>query len=224
MATITLTEFLLRMRRLGNYPSSGSNHPASPISDSFLTDCVNNAISDYCDILDARWQGYRDTQTTLALVANTATKALPTDFRTAQAVDVMDAGYYRPLKRLQNGRTYPFQTANGIPIGYMLINTNLEFFPTPDQVYTVRLRYLPQAPVLTSGGGVTSLDVPNRWERYIVQLALLEVDQQQERSIQDRLTVIAKLEAAVTAAAGDRNVAEPEYIPVPGDRAGCFLP
>ena len=223
MATITLTEFLLRMRRLGNYPSSGTNHPASPISDTFLTDCLNNAISDYSDILDARWQGYRDTQATLATVANTATKALPTDLRTALAVDILEAGYYRPLKRLQNGRTYPFQAAAGIPIGYMLIGANLEFFPTPDAVYTVRVRYIPQATVLSSGG-TTSMDIPNRWERYVVQLALLEVDQQQERSIQDRLSVIAKLEAAVTAAAGDRNVAEPEYIPVPGDRAGWFLP
>ena len=35
---------------------------------------LNNAISDYSDILDARWQGYRDTQATLSLVAGTATK------------------------------------------------------------------------------------------------------------------------------------------------------
>lgn len=223
MATITHTEFLARMRRLGNYPNTG-NHPASPVSDTFLTDCLNDAISDYCDILDARWEGYRDTTGTVTTTANAATKALPTDCKTLLAVDILDAGEYRPLRRLEIERTYQFQGTTGIPQGYMVVGVNFEFFPTPDQAYTVRVRYVPQPPVLSASVSPTSMDVPNRWERYIIRMALLAVDEQQERSIQDRLAIIAKLEAAVTLAAGDRNVAEPEYIPYPGEGVALVFP
>jgi hypothetical protein len=219
MATITHTEFLARMRRLGNYPNTG-NHPQSPISDTFLTDALNDAVGDYCDILDARWAGYRDTTGTITTTANVATKALPTDVRTIRAVDILVGGNYQPLSRIEVGRTYQFQGQAGQPACYMDVAAGLEFFPTPDQAYTIRVRYTPQPPVLAASAGsgvVTSMDVPNRWDRYIVRMALLAVDEQQEKSIQDRMAIIARLELAVTNAAGDRNVAEPEYIPFPGE-------
>lgn len=225
MSAFTLTQLLARVRRKGNYPNTGNN-PASPISDTFLTEEINGGIADYETLLDQRWEGYRDKTTPtsgmgeVVTVASVATVALPTDFLRLQAADILWSGVYRPLRRLTIARAYPYQLTTDIPDGYMLVGSSFELFPTPNGVYRLRLRYMPVTTVLVTGAD--SITIPNGWERYIVELALLAADQQQQRSIQDRATVLARLEAAIIAAAGDRNVAEPEQIPFPGESDGFF--
>lgn len=215
MPAFTLTALLARTRRKGNYPNTG-NHPASPISDTFLTEELNGGIADYEKILDHRWEGFRDKTGTVSTVANTATAALPADFKTLRGKPFIVSGD-QPcvLRRLTADMTHRYYSQRERPIGYMLTGSNLEFFPTPDAVYTVNLRYTPTTTVLVSGSD--SITVPNGWERYFIELALLAADQQQQRSVQDRLTILARLEAEVVDAAGERNNAEPEYIPFPGE-------
>ena len=215
MPAFSLTALLARVRRKGNYPNTG-NHPASPISDTFLTEELNGGIADYEKILDHRWEGYRDTTGTIATVASTATVALPATFKTLRGKPyIISAGRPCVLRRLTADMTHRFYGQNEQPVGYMLTGANMELFPTPNAIYTVNLRYTPTTTVLVSGSD--SITVPNGWERYFIELALLAADQQQMRSIQDRQAILARLEAEVVDAAGERNNAEPEYIPFPSD-------
>lgn len=215
MPAFTLTQLLARLRRKGNYPNTG-NHPASPISDTFLTEELNGGIAEYENILDLRWEGYRDKTGTVATVANTATAALPSDFKTLRSRPwIANGDVPWTLRRLNPDQVHAYYNQRAIPTGYMIVGSNFEFFPTPNAVYTVNLRYVPSSTVLVSGSD--SITIPNGWERYPIELALLAVDQQQQRSIQDRMGVLQRLEAEVIAAAADRNVAEPEYIPFPGE-------
>ena len=215
MPAFSLTALLARVRRKGNYPNTG-NHPASPISDTFLTEELNGGIADYEKILDHRWEGYRDKTGTIATVANTATAALLSDFKTMRGRPwILNGGTPQTLTRLNADQIHRFYGQKDIPAGYMLTGANMEFFPTPNAVYTVNLRYTPTTTVLVSGSD--SITVPNGWERYFIELALLAADQQQMRSIQDRQAILARLEAEVVDAAGERNNAEPEYIPFPSD-------
>lgn len=215
MPAFTLTNLLARLRRKGNYPNTG-NHPASPISDTFLTEELNGGIAEYENILDLRWEGYRDKTGTVATVANTATAALPSDFKTLRSRPwIANGDVPWTLRRLNPDQVHAYYNRRDIPTGYMIVGGNFEFFPTPNAVYTVNLRYVPSSTVLVSGSD--SITIPNGWERYPIELALLAVDQQQQRSIQDRMGVLQRLEAEVIAAAADRNVAEPEYIPFPGE-------
>ena len=221
MPAFTLTNLLLRLRRKGNYPNTGNN-PASPISDTFLTEELNGGIAEYENILDLRWEGYRDKTGTVATVANTATAALPTDFKTLRSRPwIANGGIPWILNRLNPDQVHPYYNQRDIPTGYMIVGANLEFFPTPNAVYTVNLRYVPSSTVLVSGSD--SITIPNGWERYVIEIALLAVDQQQMRSVQDRLAILQRLEAEVIAAAADRNVAEPEYIPFPGEGDRRYL-
>lgn len=222
MPSFTLTNLLARLRRKGNYPNTG-NHPASPISDTFLTEELNAAIGEYENILDDRWEGYRDKTGTVNTVANTATVALPADFKRLRSRPWIASGDVPcPLHRLNADQTHVFYNQRDRPCGYLFSGANLELFATPNAVYTINLRYTPTATVLSSGSDTIS--IPNGWERYVIDLALLAVDQQQQRSVQDRLGILERLRQEVVDAAGDRNVAEPEVIPFPWEGREMVLP
>lgn len=222
MPSFTLTALLERLRRKGNYPNTG-NHPASPISDTFLTEEVNGAIAEYQNILDLRWEGYRDKKGTVTTTINVAEVALPTDLKTLRSRPWLSLGdSVHTLRRLNPDQVHPFYNQRDLPRGYMVVDQNFELFPTPNAVYTLNLRYVPTATVLVSGSDTIS--IPNGWERYVIEVALLAVDQQQQRSIQDRMAVLQRLEAEVIAAAADRNVAEPEVIPFTHEGRGWMLP
>lgn len=222
MPAFTLTQLLARLRRKGNYPNTG-NHPASPISDTFLTEELNCAIGEYENILDECWEGYRDKTGTVVTVANTATAALPTDLKSLRAKPWIASGDQPwELVRLNPDQIHVFYNQRDIPRGYLITGGNFELFPTPNAVYTINLRYTPTSTVLASGSD--SITIPNGWERYVIDLALLAVDQQQMRSVQDRLAILERLRAEVKSAASSRNVAEPEMIPFPWEGQGLFLP
>lgn len=222
MPAFTLTNLLARMRRKGNYPNTG-NHPASPVSDTFFTEELNGAIAEYQGVLDRCWEGYRDKTGSINTVANTATAALPADFKTLRARPyIVSGGQPFILHRLNADQIHVFYNQRDIPRGYMLTGDNMEFFATPNAVYAVNLRYTPTSTVLASGSD--SITIPNGWERFVIDLALLPVDQQQNRSVQDRLTILQRLEAEVVTTAADRDAGGPEYIPFPGESYGAVFP
>lgn len=215
MTAITLATFRSRMRTLGDYPNS------SVFTDAFLNDQINDAVGQYVDLLDSTWEGYRDTLTTLVTVASTATVSLPADFHRARAVDILVDGRYAPLRRLTLRQTYGYDIQNARPVGYMLRGALIECFPTPDAIYTIRLRYTPAATVMSSDSD--SIDIPNGWENFIVHTALLKLDEREGRDLGERMAVIERYRLRIQAAAEDRDVAEPEYIPVPGEEQEWYL-
>lgn len=210
MATLTLATLIARVRQLGDYENS------TVFTSAVITPWVNEAIGEYCDLLDEHFDGYRDTSGVANTIANVATVALPADFLKARAIDLLYSGSYTRLRRFQPGaQTLGYDATKGRPVGYLHVGTNLELFPTPDAVYTVRLRYVPSAPVLVADGD--SIDVPNGWEAMIVHSALLRCDQREERPTSERLAAIDRARARIMRAADNRNVAEPVYIPFPDE-------
>lgn len=210
MATITLATLIARIRRLGAYERSTVFTPT------FITERINSALGEYADLLDERWEGYRDTTGTVATVSGTATVALPADFLKARAIDLLDGTVYRALTRLQIKQTYGY-TSTGKPTGYLHVGANLELFPTPNAVYTIRLRYVPTITVLVADAD--TIDVPNGWEDFIIHTALLGMDEREERDTNGRLAIIERAKQRIIRAAEDRNTAEPEYVPYPGEES-----
>ena len=208
MTAITLATFRSRIRTLGDYLSSAK------FTDAFVNECVNDAIGEYCDLLDSVWEGYRDTVGTVVTVAGTATVALPSNFLKARAIDLLDAGRYVALTRLQMRETYGYDATTGKPVGYIVRGNLAELFPTPNAVYTIRLRYVPAASVLADDAD--SIDIPNGWETFIVHTAILRLDQREQRPIGERLAVIDRVRQRIIGAASQRNVAGPELLRLPG--------
>ena len=208
MAVFTLATLRTSFRTLGGYSNSRT------ITDALILEWLNKAIGAYCDLLDKTHEGYRDKTGTVATVAGTATAALPADFLKAKAVDILLSGEYVPLRRFSIRQTYGF-TDRGEPVGYLTVGANLELFPTPDAIYTLRLRYVPTATVLALDAD--SITVPNGWEGFILESALLNADKKQERPLGDRKASIAEERQRIVDAAEGRNQAEPEYLVPHGD-------
>lgn len=208
MTAITLATLRTRARQLGDYENS------TVFTDAVMTPWVNEAIGDYFDLLDEHFDGYRDTTGTVTTTASVATVALPAAFLKARAIDILDGGTYRQLRRFQPGpQALGFDQATGRPVGYLHVGTNLELFPTPDAAYTIRLRYVPAMTALSADGD--SIDVPNGWEGFIVHSILLRCDEREERPLGDRLAAIDRYRARIVRASQNRNTAEPAYLPMP---------
>lgn len=209
MSAFTLEELIEEVRELGDVPNS------SVFTDAFITKQLNKSIGRYCDILDATHEGYRDTTAAGVTVANTATVALPSGFLRMKAVDILVDGKYQPLRRFTGRMTYGFDNQTDRPVGYLVRASVVELFPTPNAVYTLRFRYTPEASKLSDLSD--SIDIPNGWEAFVIYGALLTCGIREERPLGEWMAVTQQTEAAIRAAAENRNDSEPEYIPMPGE-------
>jgi hypothetical protein len=214
MTAITLAQFITRARQLGDYAEDDG-----VFTDAVMTPWVNEALGDYCAILDKHHAGYRDKSGTVSTIANTATVALPADFLKLRAIDLSYGGKWGDLDRWTPETARSF-TSTGTPVAYLRVGANLELFPTPDAVYSIRLRYVPTPTVLTSGSD--SIDVPAGWEGFIVQSILLNCDIREERPLGDRKDSIAIKRAIITDASAGNDTSKPTYLPFPWERKRAF--
>jgi len=210
MTAITLETLRDRIRRIGDYENS------AVFTNAFLNEQINDAIGEYCDMLDETWEGYRDlTSANIPTVAGTATVAMPAGLLRLRAFDIQLNGSWYPLTRLTIKQTYGYDSSKGQPIGYMAQGATIELFPTPDAVYQTRVRYVPAATVLALDAD--TFDFPNGWEKFVIYTVLAVLDDREERDNRGRLAVAAQIRDRVRAAAGERQSAEPEYVPLPGE-------
>jgi len=90
------------------------------------------------------------TSTTLTTVADTATVAVPSDFREARALILQSSPNvileYRTTQTLEDRYK---DGANGKPASYTMIGDTFKFGPTPDAVYSVTLEYYAAIPALS---------------------------------------------------------------------------
>lgn len=208
MTAITLATLRTRARQLGDYENS------TVFTDAVMTPWVNEAIGDYFDILDEHFDGYRDTTGSLSTTAGAANVALPAGMLKLRSVEIQIGGRYQMLRRFQpGGQSLGYDESTGQPVGYLHVGTSLELFPTPDAVYPMRLRYVPEMTPLAADGD--SIDVPNGWEGFIVHSILLRCDQREERPLSDRLAAIDRYRSRIVRASQNRNTAEPVYLPMP---------
>lgn len=213
MTSFSASTLIDRARKLGNYENSGV------FTDEFLLPWVSAAHGDYCDMLDAEWEGYRDTSTTSTTVAGTATLAMPNGLHKLRGLHVQRDGVYYALERFEPSRqVLGYDLATGAPRGYLEVGTSIEFFPTPDAAYTVRWRYVPAATAITSLSD--TIDVPNGWEEFHILSICLRCDEREERSLTDRFAALDRVRARVRVAASQRNTAGPRYVPFPREGGG----
>ena len=208
MTAITLATLRTRARQLGDYENS------TVFTDAAMTPWVNEAIGDYFDILDEHFDGYRDTTGSLSTTAGFANVSLPAGMLKLRSVEIQIGGRYQMLRRFQpGGQALGYDGSTGQPVGYLHVGTALELFPTPDAVYPMRLRYVPEMAPLSLDAD--SIDVPNGWEGFIVHSILLRCDEREERSLGDRLAAIDRYRSRIVRASQNRNTAEPAYLPMP---------
>lgn len=122
---------------------------SSFVSDAEVLDYLNNSYARLYNILVTKDEDYYSTTGTISLVSGTISYALPTDVFKIQAVEFqLGTNQYVTLKPYNEAEKNVLLNAGNIPSG------------------TVRVRYIPQPTIYSSGS--TAIDGISGWEEFIV--------------------------------------------------------
>jgi hypothetical protein len=141
-------------------------------SSTAMLDLLKTACSELAAIVGERAsEMYFATTGTVSTVASTATVALPANFS--------------DLLRI----TWPnaWNSDECAAVFYTIEGSNLRFFPTPDAVYTVNLRYTTGLYPASTAATFTGRD---GWDQWIALYTCVLVRARQQRSAQDFMTLL----------------------------------
>lgn len=143
-----------------------------------LIDYVNGSIAEWVDeVRGTTWNGtYSRSKASITTTGNQQTYKLPPDFLTLLSVDVFVSGANAPMisaiayqeeeRNAFNNYPVMFGWSVSNPIFYQIQGDYISFIPVPQGTYSVRLNYVPTAPVLSDPDD--DIDSINGWEEFIV--------------------------------------------------------
>lgn len=125
------------------------------VTDEEINDLINEASTENWDLLvSCAPPDYYSSSTDVPVVAGTSVYSLPSDFYRLRGVQVLEGtDEYRPLGPVQDA--------------------DIQRFRAPNTTATVRLRYIPSAPLLTDDAH--TFDGVNGWEELIVLNAAIDI-------------------------------------------------
>lgn len=140
------------------------------------------------------------------------TVQLPPDFYELRKLEIADpssrTGWTR-LRKIDLDVTHLYATLFGKRYRYRLQGESIYLVPTPQAVETLRLWYLPCAPVLVNDSD--TFDGVNGYEELVFQLVMRKCKVRQEQDTSEADREIARLEARINSAADGRD-AEPFFL------------
>lgn len=203
MSASTLADIRSEIRFRGDYQN------VRKFPDDDVNKVIQKGFQAFWQIVADVHEGYWDTQGNVTTTANVAYVALPSDCWRVQGVDRLDGGEYNELLQvgLSDRNKYGSTTSN--PLAYRLTARGLDLYPTPDAAYTLRVMYTPTAPSLVES---QPREWFNGWEEFVIEYALLKLDERERRPLGDRLKALEMMEAQVRGGAIERRSQEPEYL------------
>lgn len=204
--TRTLIQLRTSVQIRGGYETS------QDITTTVLNDIINEAIAELYDIIVAKWADYYTVlSSNIAIVANTASYAIPTDFYKLRKVEILISGSdFRKLYPHDLDVAHRY-TSTGLSQAYRyrLQAGNLVLVPTPTVAGTMRIYYIPFAARLTSDSD--TFDGINNYEELVIQLALKRCKAREELDTSDIEREIERLSQRVRQSSDGRD-AEPFYL------------
>lgn len=132
-----------------------------------ITQWINDAIQQAA----ARADYYIDEATLdFSTVAGTSTYPQPTDLGTDRSLHFTGTDQTGELTSVGLRTLDRSVASSGVPRFYALSGSNLQLYPTPDNVYTLELRYWKQPALLANPGDTTT--IPDRYDDMLVYHAL----------------------------------------------------
>jgi hypothetical protein len=175
----------------------------------YLNTEIQTAFNHFWRIVDEAHQGWWDTDGTVSTVSAQAYVALPTEAKAVKAIDRLDGGDYKELRQISMSERNRFGRSRGEPVAYRLSARGAELYPTPNDIYTLRVTYTPRPPTLDED---TTREWYEGWEDYVIEKTLLELDSREQRPLNDRLIKLGEAEKALRASSNARRQQEPEYL------------
>ena len=203
--TQTLATLLTTLRERGD----ARNTVRFP--DSYLTKELQAAFASGYQLIVEQNSGFFDQFDTVSTVAHQAFVALPAGpppCWLVRAVDVLIGTEYTPVTRIGIKDRLRYGSTEGRPVGRRLTARGIDLYPTPDQVYTLRVLNTPAAPTLDT----TAREYYNGWEDYTLFKALTVLYKNQGRDASHWKEELAEARALVISGAAERDSSGPEYL------------
>lgn len=197
----TLTQLIAAVQTLGKYENSRD------MTSAVITQFLNEAIAETYDILVEKWADYYLSSSTVAVVANTDTYALPATFYKLRKVEILLSGTrYAKLYPHDLDVAHRYTTVNGKAYRYRLQAGNIVFVPMPAASETVRLWFIPAFTRLVAGAD--TFDAINGYEDLVQQLAFKRCRDREELPHPEIDAEVARLTARVRTASDGRDATE----------------
>jgi hypothetical protein len=210
--TVTLLSLRNQCRQVANMEGSQF------ISDSELTQYINNSAAELYDLIVESWQDYYLKSTTFPVLNGTDTYALPTDFYKLRGVDLLldAAGNAITLRPFQFAERNAYAFTPGYNMfgvaqyRYQLQGNNIRFVPVPQTNSNVKLWYIPaQAPMVAD---IDTLDGIDGWEEYIIVDVAAKMIDKEEGDITSLIMRKNALIQRINDSAPNRDAGEPARI------------
>jgi hypothetical protein len=213
--TVTLLSLRTQIRQRADMENAGL------VADAELTQYINNSIGEFDDLLLAADAATRRKTTTISVVANQDTYALPSDFRDLKGVEYLLSGTsYLDVRALPFEQRNRFalspapQLPGVVPFRYFLNSDgsswSLVFKPIPSAGATVRAWYTPAFTSLAADGD--TLDGVNGLEEFVVVDCAIKCLQKEESDVSALFAQKSALVARIEATAKARDQSEPQKV------------
>lgn len=234
---VTLADMRNAIKIRGSYENS------SDITDALLTDFINEAVAELWDILKSKRDDRLVSSFTITYLANAPTYDLsitidsdmngePTSFYELRKLEIADpsaASGWRRLRKIDLDVSHQYANLYGKRYVYRLQGggsggagsaDQLALHPTPVVNETLRVWYIPSAPILTDGGA-NNFNSISAYEELVYQLAWRRCRDRQEQDLTSVDREIARLTARISTASDGRD-ASPFYLNPHGEAAGGY--
>jgi len=235
---VTLADMRNAIKLRGSYENS------SDITDALLTDFINEAIAELWDILKSKRDDRLVSSFTITYLANAPTYDLsvsvdsdmngePTSFYELRKLEIADpsvASGWRRLRKIDLDVSHQYANLYGKRYVYRLQGggsggagsaDQLVLHPTPTVNETLRVWYIPSAPILVDGGASANFNSISAYEELVYQLAWRRCRDRQEQDLSSVDREIARLTARISTASDGRDV-EPFYLSPYGSGGGGY--
>lgn len=156
--TITMTEFIAKVRHLGGFETVDEANAF--ITDANIEERGNaNLRKVYLALVRARGHEYFRAYEDITTVSGSSTYALNADMLEILSVSRQVGDEWEPLLDFNESERHDYDdwssSRYGDPIRFQLRGDNIELQPTPRTAQTIRVSYVPSFLPITKGGGET---------------------------------------------------------------------
>lgn len=210
MSSVTLTQLIEKVRRrAGIEESAYITASENTISDTEITDYINEAASYLHQHLANSSEDYYTTKTQLTVSSGASSCNLPSDFFKLRALDLMTGSDgYREVLDYTVAERNDYRGYSGLyhwpaNVRYKLEGSTLTFIPTNSAAGTYHLTYTPQYTNLSSGDDTVSF--PMNWHDYVVCYAAIQCLMKLQLPSDELKEHLTRLERMITRGAARRG-------------------
>jgi hypothetical protein len=209
--SVTLLELKNRARQRSDMESSEF------VSDTELVGYINSSLAELYDLLVAAYgEDYFIDEFDITTASNTAAYDLPDDFYKLKGVDAKintsDWFTVRPFNFNERNRNQDvaWGLTAGPNIRYRLLDAQIKFSPVPEGIYSVKLWYVPLAPILAADDD-TFNDL-NQYAEYVIIDAAIKMLIKEESDVSVLMNQKMAMKRRLEEMSLNRDAGQPESI------------